>query len=354
MKILLFEDNPQNLVDHFQALKRTLADSGQAIEFQIPTRKEVDATYETLIVRDIKECGNQDATLIVADSDLSSLPSYHGLSEQVVRSAAAKLSIPECAYARGEGGTADATESLEWREQRIYVRLGTPDEFASKVVAIESGFATIRQRLESALKRPGRKTPGKILAEIIEKPEYADKVSLYASGDQNRLESALKKPRREDTDLLSQISCLLGYWLWDSVLRYPGVVLNDIAASSFLNISETDFAKPEVSQIFGEAIYMGPFAAAQGRLWWRGMLDDIVAGSKMNDGATLVADRLGLAIDRSRCCEDPEVSAGYYCVLSRKPVSLANSKPGLTWFPRGADLARISSSAYDTYVPWLQ
>jgi hypothetical protein len=40
-------------------------------------------------------------------------------------------------------------------------------------------------------------------------------------------------------------------------------------------------------------------------------------------------------------------------MLSKKPVSLENSKGGLTWFPRGADLARISNKKFEEDVPWL-
>jgi hypothetical protein len=45
--------------------------------------------------------------------------------------------------------------------------------------------------------------------------------------------------------------------------------------------------------------------------------------------------------------------AGYYCMLRELPVSFENSKGGLPWFPRGADLARVSRSAYEQLGPWL-
>jgi hypothetical protein len=40
-------------------------------------------------------------------------------------------------------------------------------------------------------------------------------------------------------------------------------------------------------------------------------------------------------------------------MLSEKPVSLKNSRGGLPWFPRGADLARVSKSKMEELEPWL-
>ncbi len=66
------------------------------------------------------------------------------------------------------------------------------------------------------------------------------------------------------------LSCLLGYWLWDSVLRYPGVVVNMVAASSDLNIEQEVFEnEDDVRNCFSPALYDGPFKEAKGSMWWR-------------------------------------------------------------------------------------
>ncbi len=83
------------------------------------------------------------------------------------------------------------------------------------------------------------------------------------------------------------------------------------------------------------------------------MLDDIVGESGETSGRDYVARQLEKGIGSSKCCEDPGIKAGYYCFLTGNPVSYENSKPGLSWFPRGADLTRISKTAYDEQVPWL-
>lgn len=83
------------------------------------------------------------------------------------------------------------------------------------------------------------------------------------------------------------------------------------------------------------------------------MLDDLVADGDVEDGRQLASHQLGQDIPRSRCCEDASIEAGYFCMLSEKPVSFKNSVGGLAWFPRGADLARISRSQDDELGAWL-
>jgi len=87
--------------------------------------------------------------------------------------------------------------------------------------------------------------------------------------------------------------------------------------------------------------------------WWRGMLDDLIANSGYADGLQFARKKGNPKIARSECCEDPSKTAGYYCIISKQPVSLENSKGGLSWFPRGADLTRISKTKFEEYSPWL-
>ncbi len=83
------------------------------------------------------------------------------------------------------------------------------------------------------------------------------------------------------------------------------------------------------------------------------MLDDIVSGEDCDDGLELVRKKVNPEIQPSHCREDSSKSAGYYCIISREPVSLENSKGGLSWFPRGADLTRISKTPFDELGPWI-
>ena len=105
--------------------------------------------------------------------------------------------------------------------------------------------------------------------------------------------------------------------------------MGEIPASSYLNIRQDVFIDdPKVYSLFARALYQGPFAAAKVRMWWRGLLDDIVAESGHPDGRTMASAMLGVDIPQSQCCEEPDKPAGYYCMLSERPVSLDNSTGG--------------------------
>jgi hypothetical protein len=83
------------------------------------------------------------------------------------------------------------------------------------------------------------------------------------------------------------------------------------------------------------------------------MLDDLVSRGDSDDGLEFARKRLGDTIHPSQCWVDPSKPAGYYCIISEKAVSLEHSKGGLSWFPRGADLTRISTPLFEEYGPWI-
>ncbi len=358
IKILLFDDITQNREQVHRALALALGAKGEVQEFDPGVGGMVEGTYEARLEKDLRTRPNDPADLIVADRDLSGYTAehYRGLSEATVRRAADIVGVPECGYARGDrDDDPDYIKRGEEREACIRLSLKpNVEQFAQRVVEISEGFLAIAERL-TALKEAGKKlTTEKLLAIILGKPEYADKISLYASGDQNRLASVLRV-KGSQGEKTRRLACLLGYWLWDSVLRFPGVTVGVIPASSYLNIREDVFRDDQrVQALFSDARYKGPFAGAKVPMWWRGALDDLVSGSGFRDGRELVSKRLQRDdIPPSQCCEDPSIIAGYYCMLKEKPVSLKNSKGGLPWFPRGADLARVSTSALEELGPWL-
>jgi hypothetical protein len=129
--------------------------------------------------------------------------------------------------------------------------------------------------------------------------------------------------------------------------------VNEVAAASHLNLSTEDFKQPNIRAIFDAGLYRGPFEDSKRPQWWRGLLDDIVAGDNCADGLELVTKKVNQQVRPSQCYVDPTKTAGYYCIISRQPVSLENSKGGLSWFPRGADLTRIGNPKFEEYGPWL-
>jgi len=226
-------------------------------------------------------------------------------------------------------------------------------ELPDFVTQQKEGFSEIAIALSDKEKLSSKLSVPKTLATILGKPHLADKFSLYASGDHSRLTSLIRPKGENDAARVKRLSCFLGYWLWDSILRYPGIVVDEIAASSHLNIDLQEFRRPDVQSLFDGDLYKGPFAAAKPKLWWRSMLDDSVGQSGEPSGREFATKKLGRSVEQSKCCENSAIPAGYYCFFKQQPVSYENSKPGLAWFPRGADLTRISNLEYAEKVPWL-
>jgi hypothetical protein len=357
MKLVLFEDTEEQANPLKAAIEAELGAEGEVVRY-VPQDGDDARIYEVRLAEDLTSGRYSGAALVIADRDLSKMPGYRGLSEPTVRRVVDELAIPECSYSRN-AQESDFPDSTEQRQVSIAVSIADGEkDCARQVVEIARGFVAIQGRLQHLVDE-GRlatiSTPGILLAAMLEKPEYADKISLYASGDLNRLSGAFSFRKAVTNERkVERLSCLLGYWLWHSVLHYPGVVVNSVAASSYLNIREDQFRNdPMVRGLFESAKYIGPFAEAKGDLWWRGMLDDVVAGADCADGRDFASKRLKRDVPRSECCEDNKRSAGYYCMITKRPVSLANSKGNLPWFPRGADLARVSIREYEELGPWL-
>ncbi len=354
LKVVLFEDTAQTQSEILGALEKHLKPGGAVVPFEGPFEEspaDAQRMYEDRLESILSKAPYDGATLLVVDRDLSKSQSFGGLSDDAVAAAAKRLAIPICSYAR-QPAPEDYKWRARWEEGHIVLSFENDEELARKAVLAARGFAEIAAKLPEVMKDKANKSPAKILASLLGKPEYADKIALYSVGDQNRLSEVPPKAKGQG-DPAKRMACFLGYWLWDSLLRYPGLLVNEVAAASHLNIAADDFQKSEVRAVFREALYEGPFADPKRPQWWRGMLDDIVSGENCSDGLELVRKKVSSPINPSQCCEDPSKPAGYYCIISGQPVSLENSKGGFSWFPRGADLTRISKTKFDEYGPWL-
>jgi hypothetical protein len=356
MKIVLFEDSERTRSEILTALKSHAKPEGTVVSFDPTQLQESPADkermYEDRLGAVLRKDPYANATLIVADRDLSKSPNFMGLSVNAVASAARNLSLPICSYAR-QPKIDDYEWRGRWEEGHIVLQLAEGEEELARRAALAArGFEQIATMLPGVLGTKANNSAVKALAALLGKPEYAEKIALYGVGDQNRLAEVLAQGKQQD-QRVQRLTHFLGYWLWDSLLRYPGLLVNEIAAGSYLNIAEEDFRDDKIQGLFQEALYKGPFQDPQGPQWWRGALDDIVAREDCADGLEFASKKLNKKIDRSHCSVDPKKPARYYCIISKKPVSLENSKGGLSWFPRGADLTRISTPKFEEYGPWL-
>ena len=64
--------------------------------------------------------------------------------------------------------------------------------------------------------------------------------------------------RKRHAELRQRLPSLFGYWLVDSILRFPGLLLNAVASASYLDISVQAF-EGDVRNAFKSALYRGPF-----------------------------------------------------------------------------------------------
>jgi hypothetical protein len=353
IKIVLFEDTVATRSELVSLLREQLRGKGEVVpfaEFQ-ETKAATKRMYEDRLAEILKSTPYSGATLLLADRDLSKSPQFVGLSVSGVAAAARRLAIPICSYARQQSPS-DYKWRARWQEGHIVLNFGGDDELVRKAVIAAKGFALLNSSLPKVLRGKGNDSPAKVLSAVLDKPEYADKIALYGVGDQNRLSGIPSKPK-DATLHTKKMSCFLGYWLWDSLLRYPGLLVNETAAASHLNIATKDFHKSKVRAIFKNAIYRGPFADSKCPQWWRGVLDDIVSKAGFDNGLAFVRKKVNARINPCQCSVDSSKSAGYFCIISEKPVSLENSKGGLSWFPRGADLTRVSNKKFEEFGPWL-
>jgi hypothetical protein len=352
IKVVLFEDTTETRSRVLTALKRHLKRHGSVIPFVGTGLTETAAgearTYEARLEDMLTRAPYDRATLIVADQNLAKSLSFVGMSVGAVAAVSQTLAIPICEYA-GLAGADDYEWRRRWEEGHIVLDFKDENDLARRAVLAARGFAEIAARLPGVMRDVANNSPATILAAVLGKEGYSGKIALYGVGEKRLSEVPAKVPqsRREKERTMT---VFLGYWLWNSLLRYPGLLVNEVAAASYLNIETADFRKPQVRAILKKALYRGPFADPKEPQWWRGMLDDIVSPT---DGLELVRKKLEVKVRRSKCCVDGSKPAGYYCIISRRPVSLENSEGGLSWFPRGADLTRISTPMLEEYGPWL-
>ena len=357
-KVLLFEDEDNERPLILNALAQALPKDVDLIAFK-GDGKSKTGTYEHRIKEDFKVLGGAD--FIICDQDLSKIPGYTGLSAQVVTELAHAEGIPIALYGRGKEDF--MMERLKARrpflERRFILHLDhvgwNAERFAHKARIIFDGCQQILRFLEKKTRKPSSKptgsTPAKWMCELLGKPQIINRLDLYGSGDQQYLGWLVAA--REDTakKVTRVLAAELGYWLWDSVLRFPGIVVNRVAAGSLLNLSPETWDLPAVREIFAGAKYEGPFGVEK-EFWWRDELQAIVNKAGKEDGLALAKEHGIRSTKRSSCIVDPSQPAGCYCMLAEAPVSRANSFGDIPYFPSGADLARISRPEFAKVAPW--
>lgn len=351
LTVLYFEDTPANSGEILPVLVEQLKGVAQ-VEHFVAT-EDTDESFDTRLEAEItsRRKAGKDIVFILSDADLSRVPNFKGMSDANIRKVSTVLGIPAAYYSSNLTGLS-FLKADQAGDGRILLDKSDVRHLSSEVNALVRGFVAITAGLVSIKKLDKSERPqdsAALLASLLGRPDLENRVRLFISGDQRMGAELLSSP---DHDLGRQ-SSIFGTWVYDSLLKYPGLVVNATAAASYLNISEEDFDTAEVRSLFDGAIYEGPFACNSRQLWWRDQLDELLLEEDADDGATFATARTGKVISPCKCSESGEAPAGFYCMITKKPVSDEYSEGGISWFPPGADLARIAMSKYDELAPWL-
>ncbi len=354
--IVLFEDDPKRQDEHRTQIEEALHGSGRVVPFE---DEEVDATIEgpaearlVELLRS-KKYNRGQIGLIVCDRDLTMYAKANTQSDRVVSEAAERLGVPICLYeARSGVGLVPLATLGRWKQREIVVEASDP-LFGQKCAGIYRGFERIRVDLQK-IKERDFETPSDILARILDKEEELDQIALYGAGEQDMLIELLPyydQSRPNASAIRGRYHRVLGNWLYNSILRFPGILVNEVAAASYLGIAVKDFTEKPVQKLFEKAVYLGPFADC-GKWWWRRELDKMIAAAKCGTGFEYAKKR-DKQVRPCHCSEENHTQAGYYCMIRQKPVCGEHSRGGISWFPGGADLARVSSSEFEKIGPFV-
>lgn len=348
--VYIFEDDAERRRKLKASLVRRLRNKAQIEAIDSGGEQAEGTTYEAIIFEKLKNYGPGGA-LVLCDKDLSKMTGLIGLSASVVSAVADRLGLPLCLYARGEGEPQgeDFLRSLApWEKKRIVLNFESDKRLAEDCATIYRGFWEITREY-SKFQHGKTSTPARILATILNKSSIEDRVALYGSGEQGILEEIMPFLGKE-AELRSRMPRILGNWLYTSILRFPGILVSKVAAASYLNIEIEDFLEDATQKLFARCRYRGPFSKMR-PYWWRSDLDDLLDKNGCNNGLELCKKK-GL---ECRPCLDLDANerAGYYCMVTKKPVSEGNSRGGISWFPAGADLSRIRNDKFKELAPWI-
>ena len=358
--IVLIDDDDELLTKLQQALERELAQDGVEIRTWKPDEGE-DPLDE------FQRRADDDTVLVVTDYDLtkSGMTGLFGVS--IVSWCQTRL-IPVGDFSRANLTTLPSEPAL------FELRVPSDIEGGARYTAtMFRGFKQLRDGLAGdTVDLQSVRSPAQVLAAVLGRPQQESQFALYMSllGAANAslldtLRSALSPDgvtgKVEKERLLAYV---LGHVLANAVLRYPGPILSEKALSAYLATTEEE-AK-NVSGIFIEAVYAGPFSAGT-NYYWRADVDRVIdreSAAVEADAAfdtsgafnrAVVEKVLGRALRSHECQRCEGKNGGYLCPFTGRPVCERAdcSVAANSWIPAGADLSRIEREFYEEWAPLL-
>lgn len=143
-------------------------------------------------------------------------------------------------------------------------------------------------------------------------------------------------------------------WIRNVVLRYPGILYDELTAATRLGIHVESFRLPRVQELMGPARYQGLFGDDEIR-WWRGRLFNVaqslmlaqnIKGAVSEQFREAYQLQFDEALEPAICVYDETPTADWVCYILRVPVKQENSVP---YYPDSRpsvmDQARVSFTA---------
>jgi hypothetical protein len=359
--ILLIDDDPNLLHDLAQRLTVLLKDDGAEIRSWVPTKDEPDAHQV------FSQKVDDETVLVVTDYDLTA-QGRTGLFGATIVGWCQTRAIPVGDFSR-------ANVSALPKEPNLFeVRVPTDPEAAAIFVAsVFKGFRLIREEITAGgpelLKR--KRSPAAVLAEILGVPTVESQFALYGIrlGTNAALMDTLMKTapaeiEPDDGQKRRLLAYIVGHVLLNAVLRFPGPILTARALAAYVGTNESE--ESEVSKLFTDARYNGPFSDGAHYFWLSNVDDRLQAlTSKLppdftaethgetHRGAIEIA--IQRKLNRHDCPRCEGKNGGFLCPFTKRTVCQRPdcSVGSNSWIPQGAKLCRIERDFYDEWAPIL-
>jgi CheY-like chemotaxis protein len=358
MKLLLVEDEDSTISTLADAAKESGVDLIVGKDALQEKFSEEDPLESQLLTRFLTLQRETNFDLVLLDTNLSRMK--NGLSASACRQALQEAGFPVCRYSKRQS-TGQQTRFHDLRRlaiegaSAINVRNeildGPQERLMPWLNAVHDGFAWIRERLLKVSPDMVRKLgPAGLLANLVERPEATSDFLGYTSQSLQFFGPAFEsETSKQESIAKTTAATRLGYWLYNSILMFPGPLLHLPAASAYLNLFHQDVSSsPALLGAIAPAKYVGAFAKVQD-YYWRADLERIVDGL---EGDILNSPLLKNASFKRVDEKNPQAVA-YWCVISEKESGLAAVASNPDWIPAGAQVARIRREIFEKLSPML-
>lgn len=370
-KILLIDDKvhiPENLRNAI--IKKASEFRSEIVIWNFETAEDMKNLYNENIENELYNSNADEdiwkrvldklgILMVVVDHDLSALNDVK-ISESSITNACKQLSIPVCTYHRKPPNTDSQTLKDRVNQSRsfsIEINIDEDNDFqnaAQEIINVFYGFEELKNKISHLEEETLSGGPAKILSSILEKPELESLFTRYTSSSTLAADIIQYNNEEDEDELISEtiksrLPFILGCWLYNYILPFPGIILNNIAAASYINIDPEQLADKFFDE-FKDAQYKGPFSNND-IYWWRYDLDQILFDANSENAYEHLLQKNLLEVMPCKCSVSDTSPAGYYCIVRQAPISFEESKGNLSWIPEGADLCRINKKIYRKLAP---